>query len=176
MAIPKLNKQDIIDALKYINENGIPHHNQSSKYELVTEDGKRYPPKYVVGVAVHLANGAKIETASFNSVEAKNYLQGQGFHIESKQEKFQLVISSDGVVSTDERFTMDNLGLGDSYKPLDAYFRKVNGEEIRRNYSKGERRNSNQTLPVRFSKSRLQRFLLRTRSLFQYAGIIPIVN
>ena len=40
MAIPKLNKQDIIDALKYINENGIPHHNQSSKYELVTEDGK----------------------------------------------------------------------------------------------------------------------------------------
>ena len=147
MAIPKLNKQDIIDALKYINENGIPHHNQSSKYELVTEDGKRYPPKYVVGVAVHLANGAKIETASFNSVEAKNYLQEQGFHIESKQEKFQLVISSDGVVSTDERFTMDNLGLGDSYKPLDAYFRKVNGEEIRRNYSKGERRNSNQTLP-----------------------------
>lgn len=147
MAIPKLNKQDIIDALKYINENGIPYHNQSSKYELVTEDGKRYPPKYVVGVAVHLANGAKIETASFNSVEAKNYLQGQGFHIESKQEKFQLVISSDGVVSTDERFTMDNLGLGDSYKPLDAYFRKVNGEEIRRNYSKGERRNSNQTLP-----------------------------
>ena len=101
----------------------------------------------MVGVAVHLANGAKIETASFNSVEAKNYLQGQGFHIESKQEKFQLVISSDGVVSTDERFTMDNLGLGDSYKPLDAYFRKVNGEEIRRNYSKGERRNSNQTLP-----------------------------
>ena len=63
-------------------------------------------------------------------MEAKNYLQEQGFHIESKQEKFQLVISSDGVVSTDERFTMDNLGLGDSYKPLDAYFRKVNYQNV----------------------------------------------
>ena len=37
-----------IEALKYIDENGVPFHNQSTKYELVTEDGKRYPPKYVV--------------------------------------------------------------------------------------------------------------------------------
>lgn len=40
MAIPKIKKQDILDALKYIDENGVPFHNQSTKYELVTEDGK----------------------------------------------------------------------------------------------------------------------------------------
>ena len=66
---------------------------------------------------------------------------------EAKQEKFDLTISADSVVSTDNRFTMDNLNLGDKYKPLRAIFRKRNGEEITRAYSKGERRNSNQTMP-----------------------------
>lgn len=42
---------------------------------------------------------------------------------------------------------MDNLNLGDNYKPLDAYFKRANGDVIKRAYSKGERRNSNQTLP-----------------------------
>ena len=42
---------------------------------------------------------------------------------------------------------MDNLSLGDNYKPLDAYFKRANGDVIKRAYSKGERRNSNQTLP-----------------------------
>ena len=147
MAIPKIKEQDIIDALRYIDENGVPFHNQSTKYALVTEDGKKYPPKYVIAVAAHIASGADISTDGFNAVEAKNYLQGQGFTIEAKQEKFELTISAESIVSTDERFTMDNLSLGDNYKPLGACFRKADGEEIKRAYSKGERRNSNQTLP-----------------------------
>lgn len=77
MAIPKIKKQDILEALKYIDENGVPFHNQSTKYELVSDDGKRYPPKYVLAVAAHLANGADISTEGFNAVEAKNYLEGQ---------------------------------------------------------------------------------------------------
>ena len=147
MAIPQIRKQDIIDALKYIDENGVPFHNPSTKYELVTEDGKKYPPKYVIAVAAHIGNGVEISTDGFNAVEAKSYLQGQGYNIETKQEKFKLTITAGSVDSTDERFTMDNLSLGDNYKPLGAYFRKASGEEIRRTYSKGERRNSNQTLP-----------------------------
>lgn len=71
MAIPKFKKEHIIEALKYIDENGVPFHNQSTKYELVTDDGKRYPPKYVVAVAAHLANGSDISTEGFNAVEAK---------------------------------------------------------------------------------------------------------
>ena len=125
----------------------MPSQNQSTKYELVTEEGKKYPPKYVIAVAAHLATGGDISTDGFNAVEAKSYLQGKGYNIEIKQEKFELVISSESVTSTDERFTMDNLSLGDNYKPLGAFFRKANGEEIKRAYSKGERRNSNQTLP-----------------------------
>ena len=58
-----------------------------------------------------------------------------------------MTITADGVASTDERFTMDNLSLGDNYKPLNAYLQKADGEVIKRTYSKGERRNSNQTMP-----------------------------
>lgn len=148
MAIPKLKKQNIIDALKFIDEKGVPDHNASVKYALVSGAGKKYPPKYVVAVADHLANGTDISTTGFNAVEAKNYLEGQGFTIETKQqEKFELTITAESVESTDERFTMNNLSLGDNYKPLDACFKRANGDVIKRAYSKGERRNSNQTLP-----------------------------
>lgn len=147
MAIPKISEQNIADALKYIDEKGAPFHNQSTKYELVTEDGKKYPPKYVIAVAAYIATGEEISTEGFNAVEAKSYLQGQGFNIKVKQEKFEMTITADGVTSTDERFTMDNLSLGDNYKPLNAYLQKADGEVIKRTYSKGERRNSNQTMP-----------------------------
>lgn len=148
MAIPKLKKQDVIDALKFIDENGVPEHNTSVKYVLVSENGKKYPPKYVVAVADHLANGTDISTESFDSVDAKNYLESQGFTIETKpQEKFELSITAERVESTDERFTMEDLNLGDNYKPLNAYFEKANGDIIKRAYNKGEKRNSNQTMP-----------------------------
>lgn len=147
MAIPKMKEQDIVAALKYIDKNGVPPHNQSTKYELVTEDGRKYPPKYVIAVAAHLANGADIATDGFNAVEAKGFLERQGFRVEVKQEKFELTITAEGVVSTDERFTMDDLSLGDNYKSLNAYFQKADGEIIKRSYGKGERRNSNQTMP-----------------------------
>ena len=147
MAIPKLKKQDIIDALNYIDEHGIPSQNESAKYKLVTDDGKRYPPKYVIAVADHLANGKEISTA-FGPSEAISFLESVGFAVEGKQqEKFELTITATHISSTDERFTMDNLSLGDNYKPLDVYFKRANGNVIGRSYSKGERRNSNQTMP-----------------------------
>ena len=147
MAIPKIKGQDIVAALKYIDENGVPSQNQSTKYELVTDDGRKYPPKYVIAVARHLSTGKNIATGDFNAVEAKNFLRSQGYTIEAKQEKFELTISADRVISTDDRFTLDNLSLGDNYKPLNAFFKRASGEEIHRSYNKGEKRNTNQTMP-----------------------------
>lgn len=147
MAIPKINEQDIRKAFKYIDKNGVPPHNVSVRYELVTEEGKSYPPKYVIAVADHIANGTDILTEGFNAVEAKNFLQGKGFRIERKNEKFTLTITSDSADSTDQRFTWEDLNLGDNYKPLDVYFKKANGEVVKRTYNKGEKRNSNQTMP-----------------------------
>lgn len=148
MAIQKFKKEYVLEALKYIDENGVPFHNQSTKYELVTDEGNRYPPKYVLAVADHLANGTDISTDGFNAVEAKSLLEDYGFTIETKQQKkFELTITAESIVSTDARFTMDNLNLGDNYTPLGAHFRKANGDIVNRSYSKGEKRISNQTLP-----------------------------
>lgn len=147
MAIPKINDQNIADAIKYIDEHGVPDKNKSTQYLLVMEDGKKYPPKYVIAVANHLANGSGIITNNFNAVEAKNYFETRGYNIELKQEKYELTITAKEIVSTDGRFTINDLYLGDNYKPIEAYFVKADGEIIHRNYNKGERRNTNQTLP-----------------------------
>ncbi|NMA06408.1 MAG: AAA domain-containing protein [Ruminococcaceae bacterium] len=148
MAIPKnISKDDILKAIKYIDENDVPDKNKSTKYELVDESGKRYPPKYIIAVANYLANNEDISTREFNAVEAKNFLEGLNFPIETKQEKFELIITANQVVSTDDQFMMDNLGLGDNYKPLDTYFKNASGTVVRRKYNKGEKRNSNQTMP-----------------------------
>ena len=148
MAIPKnISKNDIIKAIKYIDENDVTDKNKSTKYELVDETGKKYPPKYIIAIANYLANHEDISTEGFNAVEAKNFLEGQNFVIETKQEKFELIITANEVTSTDDQFTMDNIGLGDNYKPLDTYFKNASGAVVRRKYNKGERRNSNQTMP-----------------------------
>ena len=84
MAIPKITKQNILDAMKYIDENGMQSIHRSDKYDLVAEDGKRYAPKYVIAVAAHLAYGSEISTGNYNAVEAKNFLERQGFRIETK--------------------------------------------------------------------------------------------
>lgn len=148
MAIPKnISKEDIFKAIQYIDENGVPNQNKSKKYELVDESGKTYPVKYVIAVANHLVNHVDISTEEFHAEEAKKFLEKLDFIVETKQEKFKLTISANEVTSTDDRFTMDNLALGDHYKPLDVYFINASGAKVRRKYNKGERRNSNQTLP-----------------------------
>lgn len=147
MAFPNINRQHILDALRYIDENGIPSHNQSMKYDLITDDGKKYPTKYVVAVADHLANGTEISTEGFHGTDARAFLRKYGFQIEVKQERYELIVTANDVSSTDERFTMNDLTMGDHYKPLDVFFQKANGEIIKRNYRKGEKRNSNQTMP-----------------------------
>ena len=63
------------------------------------------------------------------------------------KEEYILTISADSVVSTDPIFTMDNLGAGDGFKPLDAWFEDIDGKKIKRTRAKNERKISNQTLP-----------------------------
>lgn len=65
----------------------------------------------------------------------------------NSRKKFTLTITADNVVSDDERFTIDNLSLGDNYKPIDAYFIKADGEKIKRIRSGKEKTISNQTMP-----------------------------
>ena len=41
-------KQNILDAVKYIDKNGIPDKNKSAKYEFAFDSDKKYPAKYVM--------------------------------------------------------------------------------------------------------------------------------
>lgn len=148
MVIPKVEKQDIIKAMRYIDEHKVPFHNQSTTFDLVV-DGKRYPPKYLMAVANHFATGADISAEGISSSESRDFFAEQGFTIETKQkEKFKLLrITRDSFTSTDEQFTIDNIDLGDKYMPLDVYFKKADGTVIRRTLAKGEKIITNQTLP-----------------------------
>lgn len=38
-----------------------------------------------------------------------------------KNIEYTLIITKDKITSTDIRFTMENLNLGDNYKPIDVY-------------------------------------------------------
>ena len=67
--------------------------------------------------------------------------------METKQEKYVLTIESESVTSTDKRFTMENLGLGDNYQALDVYFQAADGEIVKRKRNRSENRISNQTMP-----------------------------
>lgn len=148
MAVPELKEQNIIDALKYIDEHGYPKQRESSKYLLVTEDGKEYPPRYVLALASHLAYGKEISTKDIVPSKASQLLEKLGFRIEEHTEQnFVLTITADSVKSNDKRFTLDNLALGNNYKPQDVYFERTNGNKIRRSKNKGEREISNQTMP-----------------------------
>ena len=90
MAISEITKQNILDAMKYIDENGVRKQNESEKYDLVAEDGKRYPPRYVAFLARRLATGAKVDKYSsddYTTNEARKILTDMGFTIETKHER-----------------------------------------------------------------------------------------
>lgn len=81
MDISELTRQNIMDALKYIDENGVPSRRGGHDYELVTEEGNRYPPKYVAEEAIRLASGTKEKVDNGENLRIK--LQELGFHIEN---------------------------------------------------------------------------------------------
>ena len=66
---------------------------------------------------------------------------------EAIQEKFQLVITAEGITSTDKNFSMSNLGIGDKYKTITAFFEDSNGIRINRKHERNERRATNKLLP-----------------------------
>lgn len=145
MSLPQFQKQDILKALDYIDKNGVPSHNESIKYSLISDSGKKYPPKYVIAVARHLRYGTPITTQDFVSVDAVKRLKSLGFSFDSD---FELRITAEGVSSSDENFSLDNLSIGDNCVQIDTYFEKANGERITRHRDKGEKKKSNRSLPL----------------------------
>ena len=80
----------------------MPFHNQSTKYVLVTDNGRRYPPVYVIAKAADLSGIKGITTESYTASEARDCLMELGFTVDSKfakQEKFGLTVTADSVTA-----------------------------------------------------------------------------
>lgn len=144
MSLPQFQKQDILKALDYIDKNGVPSHNESIKYWLISDNGKKYPPKYVIAVARHLRYGTPITTQDFVSVDAVKRLKSLGFSFDGD---YELRITAEGVSSSDENFSLDNLSIGDKCIQIGTYFESAKGERISRDRESGEQKNSNKTMP-----------------------------
>lgn len=144
MSLPQFQKQDILKALDYIDKNGIPSHNESIKYWLISDNGKKYPPKYVIAVARHLKSGMSISTDGFGPAEAIKRLRSLGFSFDGD---YELRITAEGVTSSDKNFSLDNLSIGDKCVQIGTYFETAKGERISRDRESGEQKNSNQTMP-----------------------------
>lgn len=144
MSLPQFQKQDILKALDYIDKNGIPSHNESIKYWLISDNGKKYPPKYVIAVARHLKSGMSISTDGFGPADAINRLRSLDFSFDGD---YELRITAEGVTSSDKNFSLDNLSIGDKCVQIDTYFEKANGERTERIRENKEQKNSNQTMP-----------------------------
>lgn len=96
MAIPiGITREHVICAINEVKSNGFPKNRNSTKYDLVYE-GRRYPPKYVIGLANKYANGYGLTPQDhFGGGETNNELERLGFTIIEKEETESVVALPD---------------------------------------------------------------------------------
>lgn len=66
-----------------------------------------------------------------------------GIQVGSANKQYTLTITASDVTSTDDRFTMNDLSLGDNYKPISSLFKSSDGKVITRKKIKYEKKISN---------------------------------
>ena len=74
MEYTNITKEHVLEALKLIDENGIPKEKESIKYD-VFYSNKRYPSKYVISLAYQKAYGVELDHNSFSASLAIKYLK-----------------------------------------------------------------------------------------------------
>ena len=85
MTVDEITAVEILPAIKYVDEHGWESKHNSTKYDLIVEGEKRFPPKYVLAVAMHLTTGEAINTQQFNGGEPTNrHFKRNGFKIIKK--------------------------------------------------------------------------------------------
>lgn len=81
MSIPRnISKDHIKKAIAEIDETNIPSKRRDHYYTLV-ENNKSLPVKYVISLANKFANGVELLSTEFDAVDAKKYLENQGFTV-----------------------------------------------------------------------------------------------
>jgi hypothetical protein len=75
-----VNRDHVLTALSRIDREGVPRINQSRGVELY-QDGKGYPPKYVISLAFQIATGRALPFSEFITTEAERLLTGLRFSV-----------------------------------------------------------------------------------------------
>ena len=89
----KLN--DIKEAIKEIDIDGVPHNRQSVHYDLLF-NGNAYPPKYIISIACKYAFGEELISTFFHAMEAKLYLENLGLIIVDRRgDNSKLILNED---------------------------------------------------------------------------------
>jgi len=74
-----ITRAHIISAIRAIDRDGVPPRRKSTGHDLLN-DGRRYPPKYVVSIANRYANGIELSPYDFGGgPETNNFLRERGF-------------------------------------------------------------------------------------------------
>lgn len=82
MAIPEdITKEHIRQALRHIDEHGVPPRRQSTRFSLVYRS-RDYPPKYVLSLAAELGLGRELSPGEFGGgPETNRFLMRRGFAV-----------------------------------------------------------------------------------------------
>lgn len=80
MTFSNLTEENINQAILYIDKNGVPPGYKSKTTDLIVNE-KAYPPKYVLAVALQLADGTMVNVKDFHTNNAADFLQEKGFNI-----------------------------------------------------------------------------------------------
>jgi len=81
MVDKNVDRQSVLNALAFIDLNGVPKKRNSTKY-LLYNDNKTYPPKYTLSIATKIATGKELEPQEFNGgYETNSFLESLGFTI-----------------------------------------------------------------------------------------------
>ena len=102
MTFSNLTEENINQAILYIDKNGVPPENKSKTTDLIV-NGKAYPPKYVIAVARHIAEGIEITTDDYTTKDTETFFQERRFNI-VKREKGSEVSDEDKFKSLLEYF------------------------------------------------------------------------
>lgn len=86
MTFSNLTKENINQAIQYIDANGVPPGYKSKTADLIVNE-KAYPPKYVLAVAQQLADGSDIDVKDFHTKDAVRFLQEKGYNIVKREKE-----------------------------------------------------------------------------------------
>ncbi|MEA1993944.1 MAG: N-glycosylase/DNA lyase [Euryarchaeota archaeon] len=100
--IPKnITREDVVHALREIQENGVPpRYGYRTNYVLFEND--KFPPKYVIMVANKYANGKELGSSEFITGEARRYLRSLGFNVIQTEEPSEEIEEQKTLVSKEK--------------------------------------------------------------------------